>query len=226
MTPCAVCGASFIAPINNPDKMYCTRKCNLKAWKARNPDQHKQNSRDYWDKNKEYIGERSKERYAAMRASMPAPCPKPLRIAPCPRAPRLCGCGSALLASRQRLCQACVSSNLTEQRIQQRLTPASRAAKARYKAQRRAKLKIDAESFDPIEVFDRDRWICQLCGIKTPKSHRGKNLPTSPELDHIISLKHGGAHTRANTQCACRTCNGEKGSNSKGQLGLHFGVST
>lgn len=66
------------------------------------------------------------------------------------------------------------------------------------------------EAFDPFEIFDRDKWHCQMCGISTPKINRGTYLDDAPELDHIIPVSKGGLHTRLNTQCLCRKCNGEK----------------
>lgn len=76
------------------------------------------------------------------------------------------------------------------------------------------------ESFNPLDVLARDRWRCQLCGIKTPQAKRGSMDDNAPELDHIIPLSKGGPHTRANTQCLCRKCNSVKGDAARGQLGL------
>ena len=77
------------------------------------------------------------------------------------------------------------------------------------RAQRRARLVGDV---DPIRVFDRDDWACQICGIDTPRELRGSFEPQAPELDHIIPLSKGGEHSYRNTQCTCRQCNGAKGS--------------
>ncbi len=74
------------------------------------------------------------------------------------------------------------------------------------------------ETFNPIEVLTRDRWRCQLCGVKTPKAKRGSIEDNAPELDHIVPLSKGGGHTRANTQCLCRRCNGLKSDAARGQL--------
>lgn len=71
---------------------------------------------------------------------------------------------------------------------------------------------------DPIRVFDRDGWKCQLCGRIAPKRLRGTNEPMAPELDHIIPLAVGGQHTYENTQCAHRSCNMAKGARPAGQL--------
>jgi hypothetical protein len=67
------------------------------------------------------------------------------------------------------------------------------------------------EAFDPIEVLARDGWRCRLCKVETPRPLRGTFEPNAPELDHIVPIARGGAHTRDNTQCACRRCNIAKG---------------
>jgi len=71
-----------------------------------------------------------------------------------------------------------------------------------------------------LEVFERDGWLCQLCGRATPKRLRGTCDRRAPEVDHIIPLCAGGGHTRDNVQCACRECNGKKGAKPLGQLRL------
>jgi 5-methylcytosine-specific restriction endonuclease McrA len=72
---------------------------------------------------------------------------------------------------------------------------------------RRARLaEVIVESFSHREIFERDRWVCQLCRgpviatIKHPD-------PMSPSLDHIIPLAKYGNHTRANVQLAHLLCN-------------------
>lgn len=81
---------------------------------------------------------------------------------------------------------------------------------------------IAVESVDPIKVFERDGWKCQLCGAKTPRKLRGTYDKRAPELDHIVPLSKGGEHGYRNTQCACRECNGAKGATPMGQT-LLFG---
>lgn len=87
--------------------------------------------------------------------------------------------------------------------------------------QRRAKkYGVEYVAFDVIKILERDKWRCQLCGIKTPKNKRGTMDDNAPELDHIIPLSKGGGHTPSNVQCACRGCNGRKGNEIRGQLTL------
>ena len=81
---------------------------------------------------------------------------------------------------------------------------------------------LTVESVNPSKVFDRDGWRCQLCGCKTLRSKRGSTHRKAPELDHILPLSKGGAHSYLNTQCACRQCNGIKGATPLGQT-LLFG---
>lgn len=90
--------------------------------------------------------------------------------------------------------------------------PSYRAAKYASKARRRM-VQRDAtvESVDPIAVFERDGWRCYICGKDTPRELRGTNHDDAPELEHKISLFNGGDHSYANTACACRSCNAEKG---------------
>lgn len=71
-----------------------------------------------------------------------------------------------------------------------------------------------------VKVFNRDKWTCQICGIKTPKANRGTIKDNAPELDHIIPLSKGGSHTVGNVQCACRKCNNSKRDRLIGQMQL------
>lgn len=66
------------------------------------------------------------------------------------------------------------------------------------------------EVVDPLVVFERDNWICQLCGYPVSKL-RGRETIDVASLDHIIPLAKGGKHSYANTQLAHFTCNSRKG---------------
>ena len=95
------------------------------------------------------------------------------------------------------------------------------AAKQGRKEKRRAeKAGVFYEPVNPLKVFKRDGWRCQLCGKKLNPKHRGTYRDDAPELDHIIPWAQGGEHSYRNTQLACRKCNGEKGAQEIGQLRL------
>ena len=82
---------------------------------------------------------------------------------------------------------------------------------------------LSNEVVDPIRVFERDGWRCHICRRKTPRKLRGTMDDRAPELDHLQPLARGGAHTYANTACACRACNMVKGATPKGQTPMFDG---
>lgn len=94
-----------------------------------------------------------------------------------------------------------------------------RKEKQQRKAKRRAeKAGVYYEPVNPIKVFKRDGWRCQLCKKRLSPKHRGMMRDDAPELDHIIPWAQGGEHSYQNTQCACRKCNEDKGAAKRGQL--------
>lgn len=115
-------------------------------------------------------------------------------------------------------CRACSKAHIASLESTKRN---KRAAKARRRAIERG---AHADSIDPIAVFERDKWRCHICGIKTKKALRGTYEPLAPELDHIVTLADGGKHSWGNVACACRKCNNAKSSRSFGQQGLDFAV--
>lgn len=79
-------------------------------------------------------------------------------------------------------------------------------------ARRRMRMEqaVRGEPFSAVQVYERDRWMCQLClepidpAIAWP--HR-----MSPSVDHIIALSRGGEHALDNVQAAHLGCNSSKG---------------
>lgn len=73
-------------------------------------------------------------------------------------------------------------------------------------------------------VFERDRYICQLCYRRClDKFTVVEDMPDplSPTVDHIIAIALGiKGHTWDNVQCACWKCNVEKGVAARGQMRL------
>lgn len=97
------------------------------------------------------------------------------------------------------------------------------AKKARRVSRRKDRARLRnafVENVDPMSVFERDRWTCRDCGCATPREKRGTYEPDAPELDHIMPLSLGGAHSYMNTQCLCRSCNAKKGNTPPEQVSL------
>lgn len=70
------------------------------------------------------------------------------------------------------------------------------------------------------DIFERDGWMCQHCGLKLSKKKRGSFDDDAPELDHIWPLSRMDAagnkspgHVSTNCQLLCRLCNCIKGDN-------------
>lgn len=61
-----------------------------------------------------------------------------------------------------------------------------------------------------IDVFERDAWVCHLCGRPTEPMASIYD-PASPTVDHVVSLSTGGQHTMSNVRCAHLLCNSVKG---------------
>jgi hypothetical protein len=123
-------------------------------------------------------------------------------------------CGALTIGNmeRPRTCATCKRAKVKAARKKHK-----RAEKAKRRARERG---ATADRIDPLKVFARDKWTCHLCGCKTPAKLRGTYEPNAPELDHIIPLAAGGAHTWSNVACCCRKCNGAKSDRPLGQLKL------
>jgi len=55
-------------------------------------------------------------------------------------------------------------------------------------------------------IFDRDNYICQICGKKCD----GLTPSRKPECDHIRPISRGGTHHPNNLQCLCSSCHRKK----------------
>ncbi len=132
----------------------------------------------------------------------------------------VCGEPYARLRAWQRTC-----SRVCDAEHARRQVELVRKHRKISKAKRRAISKgVEADSIDPIKVFERDKWRCHICGKKTRKELRGSTHADAPELEHVVSLAEGGAHTWGNVSCSCRACNCKKGAASFGQIGFGFAV--
>ena len=121
-----------------------------------------------------------------------------------PTAGRCSQCGEPKWSKRARLCANCRDER-------------KRAKRHRISHERRAaKYGVDAERFSPLEVFQRDKWRCHLCGKKVPRTATAPD-PRAPSLDHVVPLALGGTHTRANVALAHLGCNIAKGTRPAGE---------
>lgn len=137
-----------------------------------------------------------------------------------PKTHRCVICGSAFY-SRQHRIATCSPECASKLRSKNARRPgiakggkprkwASRADAYRYwGAVRRSRIE-GAERFSVDEIFERDGWLCQICGEEVSRFVAWPH-PRSASLDHKVPLARGGKHTPENTQCAHLGCNSRKG---------------
>lgn len=91
--------------------------------------------------------------------------------------------------------------------------------KKAHKKKRKAALRTVAiEAINDIKVFERDKWICQICRVKVQKFDVFSD--DAAEVDHKVPISLGGPHSYSNVQTLCRKCNQLKSNHYKGQLVL------
>ncbi len=83
--------------------------------------------------------------------------------------------------------------------------------KGYYSPRRRAAM-LRGEDIVHVVVFERDEWMCHLCGEAIDPRLRGDNWMRAT-IDHIIDLCAGGTHTYDNVRAAHWLCNMRKAGN-------------
>lgn len=131
------------------------------------------------------------------------------------RASYVAGRRAAREASRQapesRQCVLCLKQ-FTPWKIDSRIACCSKTCRVRYQSRKRKlRLKgLHAPAVIPVaEIYARDRGRCGLCGDRVPITRRYPH-PLAATLDHIVPIKLGGRHDRANVQLAHARCNSVK----------------
>jgi 5-methylcytosine-specific restriction endonuclease McrA len=62
------------------------------------------------------------------------------------------------------------------------------------------------------EIFRRDSYTCQYCGLQTPEL----------TIDHVVPRHLGGRHRWDNLVSACPTCNRAKGARPLSETSMHL----
>lgn len=82
----------------------------------------------------------------------------------------------------------------------------NRLKMTRQRAIRRAAF---VEKVDRLVVFERDNWICHICGALVDKTLPGSDL-MGPTIDHVIPFSQGGKDCYDNVALAHKLCNCQK----------------
>ena len=67
------------------------------------------------------------------------------------------------------------------------------------------------EVVEPLAVFTRDNWICQICFKPVRPNSIDPYDPQRVSLDHRLPIFMGGSHTISNLQTSHLVCNSAKG---------------
>jgi len=72
-----------------------------------------------------------------------------------------------------------------------------------------ARYGVPSEPYRTVDVFERDGWICGICGLPVDKQLVFPD-PKSAALDHKIPVSRGGPNLLSNVQCSHLSCNCSK----------------
>lgn len=84
-----------------------------------------------------------------------------------------------------------------------------RSVRKYYSPKRRA-IYAQGDEIDHLVLFERDEWLCGICGGRINKYLRFPNLMAAT-VDHRIPISKGGTHTWDNVRAAHAKCNFDKG---------------
>lgn len=121
-----------------------------------------------------------------------------------------------LVEKHPATCDACGETFMADGRRWRYCSPECFEAyrhKANWKhvtARRARERAVRVETFDRREVFERDGWMCALCGDPVDPDLAWPDQ-RSASLDHRIPISRGGEHSRANAQTSHLGCNVRKG---------------
>lgn len=124
-------------------------------------------------------------------------------------------CRAYQRAKRVRLVRSCVecSTDFNPRANQMTCSPECRKAYlGRFGSHfsRAAYFGVAYEVVPRTEIFERDGWVCGICALPVDQTVKFPD-PGSATLDHVVPMSLGGAHDRANLQCAHFYCNTVKG---------------
>ena len=131
------------------------------------------------------------------------------------RGPRPCKCGQLVLNARLFGHPHCEPCKRESRRLHKRMYGSYRRRCRTYGG-------YFNKDVRPADVFQRDKYVCHICGKKAHRLYRSHD-PLSATVDHHpIPLSRGGDHDWHNVRCACKRCNELKGNKWDGQLRLRL----
>lgn len=118
-----------------------------------------------------------------------------------------------IASKSDRLCIGCRKIIPRSARADKKWCSEDCASKARghtMNVTRRIQTTEPIGAFLRMDIYNRDKWICQICK-KPVKKELSFPHPKCASLDHVIPLSRGGTHESENVQLAHLSCNTSKG---------------
>lgn len=203
---CLICGASLEGKRGDAETRYCSREC-MGIGSRRNgvctckqcgaeflPKVKGHNTFCSWACTKSWLKEHSAYKTPEPKVSTGGRGTQVSGVCP------VCGAGFTFTRGRGRPRKYCSREC------------AVRAIGRRGSSVRRAR-KFHCGNCEPVSafrVFERNGWICALCGDPVDRAAVWPDK-LSASLDHIIPLSLGGEHVLTNVQCSHWGCNRAKG---------------
>jgi endogenous inhibitor of DNA gyrase (YacG/DUF329 family) len=212
---CQYCGKEFKPKASNRTK-YCSRQCAFDDWGKRAAIKKEEKEKikiQTWPKckqcgkpakkyNQVYCSDECRKKVARVKSYEYSKKNHPVKHFKCKI------CGNEFIpeyGNKKRLfcSMACKIKGLKIER--------QKHHKEGNRRRRAIKRGATIEYFKTNEIYERDGWICGICGKPVKRGTQCPH-PLSPTLDHIVPLAAGGTHERKNVQCAHFICNSTKGS--------------
>lgn len=202
---CVACGALLMGLVRKDASSYCSNACRERAryWSTIRSKRmasrpvvqcaHCGESFRTWGNRKVYCSDSCRHR-GPKKIYEPRPC-------------EFCGDVFTPIKSERRYCYSRTCRN----RRNRSYDPVARRRSQRsVNSRRRARLRgVEVESFRNVDVFERDGWVCGICGGDVDRDLVWPDH-MSASLDHIVPVSKGGTHTLDNVQCSHFICNSLK----------------
>ena len=186
---CGWCGSEFFRETSGPGrgkfKRYCSERCSKAVDAQRVADYRQTEDWKKWYQARIDAGHYKRKSREKREAN-----PKPVHSGSC----EYCGTSVSWVGKQKK-----------------RRTCDNESCKSQYAIDRgharRVKIRGTSTEFvSRVEIFNRDKWVCQLCSEPIDKDASWPDRD-SPVIDHIVPISRGGSHTRDNLQTAHAHCN-------------------
>lgn len=205
---CFECGASIIAPQR---RKFCSDLC---GWRTK--DRRKRDSGYYQIESvRKRRNKQARQKYqeAVLKGNSPSLRKRKTSESDWATECKHCEGPIDVPSARRKYCsKKCVSEAKNIRKREYRKSWSDYELSLQYSTHKRRAISYGVlyERFDRYEIFERDNWVCGICGNRVEQQFEHPH-PMSASLDHVVPMSKGGHHSPDNTQCSHLDCNLRKG---------------